>query len=212
MPAQLVLYSDFVCPFCFIAENGVVARLAAEYDLALAWRGFELHPDTPPGGRALADLFGAERVQALKEQLRRFAAGFGVGGLEVPDHIPNTRSALLLAEHARGRGRLAELRAEVMEAHWRGKRDIEDRAVLSECARAAGLDPAGALAALDDPALGSVVDRARQDATRAGVTGIPTFVLGARRVVGCQPYELVAAAAEAAGARRRPAPPLPAAG
>ena len=37
------------------------------------------------------------------------------------------------------------------------------------------------------------------------ITGIPTVVAGAARVVGCQPYEEFAAAAEAVGARRRPA-------
>jgi predicted DsbA family dithiol-disulfide isomerase len=41
------------------------------------------------------------------------------------------------------------------------------------------------------------------EAARAGVTGIPTFIIGRRRVVGCQPYQLLAAEAEAAGAERR---------
>jgi len=34
------------------------------------------------------------------------------------------------------------------------------------------------------------------------VTGIPTFEIGAIRVVGCQPYEVLAAAARKAGACR----------
>ena len=42
-----------------------------------------------------------------------------------------------------------------------------------------------------------------REAAPAGVTGIPTFDLGELRVVGCQPYEVLAAAAEQAGARRR---------
>jgi len=36
-----------------------------------------------------------------------------------------------------------------------------------------------------------------------GVTGIPTFVIGDRGVVGCQPYDVLARFAESAGARKR---------
>lgn len=139
----------------------------------------------------------------MSAHLARFAAAFGVAGLRIPERSPNTRAALALAEHARDEGRLHETRRALMEAFWRRGEDLEDREVLARCAREAGLDPARALAALDDPALAARVDAMGRDAARAGVTGIPTFVVGGRRVVGCQPYEVIAAAAEAAGARRR---------
>ena len=141
----------------------------------------------------------------MKEHLRRFAAAFGVEGMRVPDRIPNTRRALALAEWARERGRLGPFRAAVMVAHWRDGRDIEDAHVLAACAAEAGLDPEEARAALADPAWRSRVDAMADEARRAGITGIPTVVAGAARVVGCQPYEEFAAAAEAVGARRRPA-------
>jgi predicted DsbA family dithiol-disulfide isomerase len=143
----------------------------------------------------------------MRDHLRRFAAGFGIEGLRQQDHLPNTRRALLLAEHGRDRGRLHPLRRAVMEAHWERGEDIEDDAVLAACARAAGMDPEAALRALVDPALGQRLDAAAEEAARARVSGIPTFVIGGRRIVGCQGYEVLAAAAEAAGARRlRPTP------
>jgi predicted DsbA family dithiol-disulfide isomerase len=139
----------------------------------------------------------------MSAHLARFAAAFGVEGLRIPDRSPNTRAALALAEHARDRGRLHELRHAAMDAFWRRGEDLEDRAVLARCAGEAGLDPAAALLAIDDPAVVARVDAMGRDAARAGVTGIPTFLVGDRRVVGCQPYEVIAATAEAAGARRR---------
>ncbi len=138
----------------------------------------------------------------MRDHLRRFAAGFGIERLRPPDRLPNTRRALLLAEHARDRGRLHPLRRAVMEAHWERGEDIEDHAVLAACAGSAGLDQEAGLLALRDPALGARVDLAAEEAARDGVTGIPTFLLGGRRIVGCQGYEVLAAAAEAAGARR----------
>ena len=50
-PLVARLYSDSVCPFCFIAERSSLVRLQKEYVVAIDWRGFELHPETPGGGR-----------------------------------------------------------------------------------------------------------------------------------------------------------------
>jgi predicted DsbA family dithiol-disulfide isomerase len=155
------------------------------------------------GGQRLADKFGEERYAAMRGHLQRFAAGFGLTGMHSPDRSPNTRAALALAEHARDEGRLHEARHALMDAFWRRGEDLEDREVLARCATAAGLDPARALAAITDPVITARVDAMGREAARAGVTGIPTFVIGDRRVVGCQPYEVLAAAARAAGAQPR---------
>jgi predicted DsbA family dithiol-disulfide isomerase len=149
-------------------------------------------------------MFGAARVKGMGDHLRRFAASMGVEGLRVGDRSPSTRKALALAEHARDQGKLHPLRRALMDAFWRRGEDLEDPAVLGACAREAGLDPAVALAALQDPAIVARVEAMGREAARAGVTGIPTFDLGELRVVGCQPYEVLAAAAERAGARRKP--------
>ena len=151
----------------------------------------------------MAEYFGADRAKAMEARLVTFAAGFGVLGLAPRDWIPNTRKALAVAEFARDRDRLHPLRRAVMEAYWRSGRDIEDDAVLSDCAREAGLDPAEALAAIGDPVYRGRVDAMGEEARRVGVTGIPTFIMGRHGVVGCQPYEVLAAIAEAEGAARR---------
>lgn len=152
----------------------------------------------------IADRFGAARAREMTTYLARFAASFGVTGMLRPERSPNTRMALAVAEHARDRGRLHPFRRAAMDAFWRHGRDLEDPAVLADCAREAGLDPALAVAAIDDPALRARVDDMGRAAARAGVTGIPTFVIGSRRVVGCQPYEVLEEVAQAEGARRRP--------
>ena len=139
----------------------------------------------------------------MARYLEEFAAGFGVHGLARRERIPNTRKALAVAERARDLGRLHPFRRAAMEAYWRHGRDLEDDEVLAACAREAGIDPAEALSAPVDPRLRARVDAMGEEAVRDGVTGIPTFLVGRRRVVGCQPYEVLAAAAEAEGAVRR---------
>jgi len=203
MPTPLRLYTDFVCPFCFIAEQSTVPRLLADYDLALDWRGFELHPGTPRGGLPLQRLFPGRDLAQMHAGTQRFAARFGVTGFQPPDRLQNSRRALAIAEWARATGGLEPFRAAAFDAHWRQGKDLESDADLRDIAAAAGLNPDEALAAADDPAWLAGVDAKQADARAHGVTGIPTFFIGDQQVVGCQPYEVLAAAAERAGVQRR---------
>lgn len=203
MSSVLRLYTDFVCPFCFIAEESTVPRLLAEFDLTLDWYGFELHPSTPVGGAPLSRLFPNMPLAAMHERTKRFAAGFGVLNLQPPDWLSNTKQALAMAEHARDLGKLEPFKKAAMEANWRQGRNLENRDDLAFVARAAGLDPEAALAAAADPEILARVDARQAEARRNGVSGIPTFAFGSEQIVGCQPYEALAAAAERAGVKRR---------
>jgi predicted DsbA family dithiol-disulfide isomerase len=186
-----------------VAEESSLVRLQREYQIELDWRGFELHPETPPGGQRLAERYGERRFAEMADHLRRFAAYFGIEGMRIPERTPNTREALAVAEWARDQGRLHDFRRAVMSAHWREGRDLEDHRVLADLAHSAGLEPEKALASVSDPVYRARVDAMGSEAARAGVTGIPTFIVGERRVVGCQPYDAIASLAEAAGAPRR---------
>jgi len=199
----LRLYTDFVCPFCFIAEESTVPRLLRELELELDWYGFELHPGTPPGGVPLTRLFGNVPLAPLHERTKRFGASFGVLDFQPPDWLHNSRMALAMAEHARDVDRLEPFRQAAMQAHWRQGKSIENPEHLAAIATSAGLDPARALAAASDASLLARVDARQEEAKRQGVRGIPTFAFGDERVVGCQPYEAVRAAAERAGVTPR---------
>jgi predicted DsbA family dithiol-disulfide isomerase len=203
MPETLLLYTDFVCPFCFIAEESTVPRLLAEFDLTLDWHGFELHPSTPRGGLSLSRLFPGVPLPALHERTRQFASRFGVTSFNPPDELRNTRRALAIAELARERGCLEPFRAAAFEAHWRQGKNLEDDGDLGAIAVAAGLPKDEALRAADDPVILARVDQGQAEARASGVTGIPTFIIAGEEIVGCQPYEILADAARRAGVRHR---------
>jgi len=177
--------------------------LQNEYVIEIDWRGFELHPETPPGGRPIADRIPRERLPQLKRNLREFAASFGVTDLELPDCMPNTRRALAIAEYARERGKLEAFRDAAMHAHWRAGKNLEEEQDLRDIALSAGLEPDTAIQAMGAERYLQRVDAIREEATEIGVTGIPTLVVGRYGVVGCQPYDVITQAAERAGARRR---------
>jgi len=172
-------------------------------DVVLDWHGYELHPDTPPGGLELSRRFGADRIGPMHERLRRFALGFGIADLRLRDRSPNTRRALALAEFARDQGALDRFRVLAMEAHWRRGLDLESDLDLGAIAAEAGLDRQAAVAASRDQAYLARIDAKREEALARGVTAIPTFVIGDRALVGCEPYEAVCEFALQGGARRR---------
>jgi predicted DsbA family dithiol-disulfide isomerase len=191
-----------------VAERSSLVRLQAEYDIEVEWVGYELHPDTPRGGVPLASYL--PDPDAMLGYVKRFAAGFGIRDLRSPERLASTRRALAAAQYAREAGKLEAFRAAAFDAYWREGRDLDRDEDLAHVASAAGLDPGAALAAAGEAGALSCVDAARRAAQAAGVTGVPTFdfalAADARpvaRVVGCQPYEVLADAARRAGARPR---------
>lgn len=185
--AQVVLYSDFVCPYCYLAERGGLRQLQERDGVDVEWRGFQLHPATPVGGAELSQLFGP-RVTQMHAQLEAYAAQLGIP-IKPQRRIANTRFALAMAEYARDHGKLEPFRAAVMDAYWLDGKDIEDRALLRSIAESVGLDGEAALAAGSDPAFLGRIDSTRADAGQRGITGIPTAFVGEERIVGCRPYE-----------------------
>jgi predicted DsbA family dithiol-disulfide isomerase len=149
----------------------------------------------------MSALVPPSQAAGMREYMRQFAARFGIADMESPDHLPNTRRALAIAEYARDQGRVEAFRHVAMDAHWRRGENLEDPDDLGEVAKRAGLDPDAAVRAMDDPAYQVRVDGLRAEAGRMGVTGIPTFFIGDAVVVGCQPFEVLAAAVRRAGAR-----------
>ena len=167
------------------------------------WRGFELHPEIPVGGKPTTSLFPADRVVGMHSYLKNFAAKFGIKDLRLSEHLPNTRRALAMAEYAREQGQLPAFWDAAMKGYWRDGLNVEDPDDLRRIVSATDLDTEEALAAMDADRYLERIDALREEAGRMGVAGIPTFFFGDSRppVVGCQSYEELERAALRAGAQ-----------
>ena len=53
------------------------------------WRGFELHPETPPGGVPVSRFFPSDQLRETQQYLTDFAEKHGVEGMRVSGHVPN---------------------------------------------------------------------------------------------------------------------------
>lgn len=196
---RLDIFSDPVCPWCYIGKTLLDRALETRPDhpFAVDWHPFQLNPDMPAGGMDRADYlrakFGAEaravQVYARIEQAAQ-AAGLAIdfGAIR---RMPNTLDAHRTILWAGVEGRQGAMVAALFRAYWREGRDIGDPAVLVDLAGQAGL-PAAAFARLLATDADRDTIRARDAHARdRGVTAVPTFVLADRYVLaGAQPAEL----------------------
>jgi predicted DsbA family dithiol-disulfide isomerase len=167
---------------------------------------FPLHPDTPPEGRSLADLFRGRNVDrgAMHAQMK---ARMTAEGLPYGDRTMtyNSRLAQELGKWADTVPGRKAIHDALFRAYFVEARDISRPAVLLEVAEQAGLSVADAREVLEQRTFKDAVDRDWQLLREFGITGVLTFVAGRYSVVGAQPYETLEqlvkkAAEESAGA------------
>jgi predicted DsbA family dithiol-disulfide isomerase len=190
MDQKIVVYSDYVCPFCFIGKS-LADRLEKQFGIETEWKGFEIHPEIPPEGCDFTSLgFGAGAAAAMFSRIAQLAEKAGLR-LEPQSRISNTHLALQVAEFAKEKGLFKEYHQAVFEAYWQGGKDIGDRRQLFSIAARLGFDQKELEAFLRsgkaDVKLGQYLREVRQ----YGIDGVPPFVIGDKMVVGAQPYEVL---------------------
>lgn len=189
---HIVAYSDYVCPWCYIGLARL-DRLQNEFPVAVTWRPFELHPETPRSGATLAGrLGGTTRARAYAENLRTLAAQSGLM-MQPPAMIANSHRALEAAEFGREHGGFDEYHRALFRAYFEDGRDMGDDDVLCDVARECGVDDQGLRQALADDRHSDVVDDVTATARADGIISTPTFIFdGGFRLIGGQDYAVFA--------------------
>ena len=189
-PLSIVAYSDYVCPWCYIGLERI-ERLQAEFGIAVEWRPFELHPETPRGGARLDGRLGSEaRAHAYAENLVGLAAESGIA-MRMPRVIANSHLALEASEFAREHGGFDRYHRALFAAYFAEGRDVGDVDVLCEVAHEAGVDDQGLRQALVDERYRERIDAITEAAREDEVLSTPTFILSTGfRIVGAQEYRL----------------------
>ena len=184
-----------------------IERLCAGYELTLRWVHFPLHPETPPEGRTLEELFAGRGfdLAAMKQRLHQFAATEGLPMGE-RDSTYNSRLAQEMAMWAETREGGEKIHDALFRAYFVDGVNIARPELLVKIASGIGLpeDEAGRI--LAERSFSDAVDRDWQRSRSLGVTGVPTFVAGGQGVVGAQPYEALKQLVVEAGAGLRASP------
>ena len=169
-----------------------IERLRKAYGLRVKWVHFPLHPDTPAAGRSLEELFAGRGYDIEKRQAemraRMQAEGLPYGKRSM---TYNSRLAQELAAWADAQPGGEAIHDALFRAYFVDARNIGDPEVLVEIAAAAGLPAEKAREVIEKRTHRAAVDADWGKSRHYGVTGVPTFVIGNRGVVGAQPYEVL---------------------
>ncbi len=144
------VWSDVVCPWCYIGKRRLEAALAKfphRSDVELVWRAFELDPSAPKvavGDHAerIAKKYGRSREQ-IAEMTRNITSLAAVEGLDFQleaSRSGNTFDAHRVLHLAGERGKQDAVKERFFKGYMTEKEAIGDPEVLIRLAAEAGLD------------------------------------------------------------------------
>ncbi|MBV8357910.1 MAG: DsbA family oxidoreductase [Deltaproteobacteria bacterium] len=192
MALNVVMFSDFICPFCYIGFE-TVRKLKPEFGFALEWKGFQIHPEWPAAGVAAAEYRRGMDQETRRMMWARIASLGETVGLEMksPELLANSRLALEAAEFAKecGKGEIFEER--VFRAYFNENLNIGSQGVLSELAAEVGLSRDELNLALESNRYRQRLDNNALAAHERGVDGVPTFFVGDYPLVGAQSEQVM---------------------
>lgn len=158
--------------------------------MTIEWVHFPLHPETPPEGQSLEELFKGRNVNRA-EMHAQMKARMTAEGLPYGDRTMtyNSRLAQELGKWADTQPGGEAIHDALFRAYFVDARDISNVDVLLEIAGAVGLDVAAAREVIEQRTFKAAIDEDWALSRKYRITGVPTFVAGGYGVVGAQPYE-----------------------
>lgn len=193
-PLTIEVWSDVVCPFCYIGKRELetaLARFPHRERVRVVWKSFELDPDAPD--RAPHDTYGMlmERYRITREEAKARVAGVtqrAAGlGLRYDFEKVVVGSSLLahrLLQYAKAQGKGDAMKERLFRAYFTEGRHLADKPTLVALAKEAGLNADEVRYELEGDAWIREVRADEQEARQIGVSSVPFFAFDRRFAVG----------------------------
>ncbi len=198
MSTKLDIFSDPVCPWCYIGKARLDRAMEQRPDhpLVIEWHPYMLNPTMPPEGmdrrESLQAKFGPpDEVVRIHVPIVEACQELGLPfELEKMHYQPSTLNAHRLIPWAGLEGRQSAVVNGLFRANFAEGRDIGDRDTLLDIAEKAGLDRAMIARLLDSEADVTEIRARDAEIRERGLRGVPGFLLGRQYVInGAQPVE-----------------------
>jgi predicted DsbA family dithiol-disulfide isomerase len=221
MPSSITidLFSDVVCPWCYIGATRLEQALAAmttELQAEVCYHPFFLDPSLPRSGISVPDKLRKAYGVDPKQLWGRAEAAARESGLTLdlslqPMMYPSDAAHTLL-RHAHPKGTQATLAKAFFQAYFQEAKNIADATVLADIAQRHGFGHAEALELSQAPAELELTREEALGAAQGGISGVPFFIFDGRFAVsGAQSVSVLQAALrktlESAEPGQAPAPP-----
>ena len=190
---KVEIWSDIMCPFCYIGKRKFEAALAQFRDkdkVELEWKSYQLSPDviTNPEKNIhqyLAEHKGIslEQATAMNTQVAAMAKQAGLD-YHFDNAIPaNTLKAHQFAHFAKQYGKQNEAEEILFRSYFTDGKNIDDLNTLLQLGNEIGLDTTELKTALENGSFENEVQADIDEAYQIGVRGVPFFVFNRKYAV-----------------------------
>jgi predicted DsbA family dithiol-disulfide isomerase len=198
------IYSDVVCPWCYIGKRRLeraLDQLNGAAQARITWRPYQLNPTMPKDGMDrttyLEAKFGSlDAFRQMEEHVLAAGATERIPfAFEKVVRTPNTFMAHRLMWHAEQQGCQDAVVESLFRGYFTEGADIGSVPVLGRLAGRAGLDAAAVESFLHSEEGATEVKAEEAAGHRLGIRGVPYFVLnGSISISGAQPPDIFVSA------------------
>lgn len=201
MAFTVQVWSDVVCPWCFLGKRRLERAIAAfGGDVEVIWHSFELDPrgdnlrffgKSAAERLALKYTMPVERAELMMAQMRERGAPEGIDFSLEGGKTLSSLDAHRLLHLATEQKKQDALQERLFVAHFTETEDLGDKEVLLRLALEVGLTEQEVRAVLDSDRFTEEVREDEASARTLGITGVPFFVIGRYGVSGAQSSEVL---------------------
>ncbi|WP_025179824.1 DsbA family oxidoreductase [Leptospira interrogans] len=195
METKIAIYSDVVCPWCYIGkkrlEDAISIRKKSHPDdkIEIEWRAFQLNPDLAPEGEDrilhMTRKFGSMlRVKMMVQRVADIANSEDLPFLlEQEGHQPNTFLLHALIRKAKEYGKDSILSEIFFRKFFAEGKNLSDTNIILESLREAGIQEDDFYSIKENTILLQEVREEEQKGRELGVSGVPFFVFNEKYAV-----------------------------
>jgi len=185
------IYSDPVCPWCYIGKRRLERTLSARDDLKfnIKWHPFLLNPDMPSSGMDQTSYLihkfgGLERAIISQDIISETGQGERLAlNFDLIQNTPNTINAHRLIRLADNYGLQNEIVEALFSAYFKDGEDIGNQGVLIRIGHRIGLDSKISRSYLSSNKNISYVSSQDLRARRMNISSVPYFIINKKYAI-----------------------------
>lgn len=192
-PMKIEVWSDFVCPYCFLGKRNLelaLEKFAHKENVRIKYRSFQLNDPQDNEGEiyvteALSKKYGMpkKQINLMNEQLQKQGKEAGITlNFEKLLHI-QTSDVHRIVKHAESLGQSKDLINDLFEEYFTNNKNISEEETLIPLAVKAGMEEAEAKRVFETCKYGRSVKEDIELAREFNVQGVPFFVINEKYAV-----------------------------
>jgi predicted DsbA family dithiol-disulfide isomerase len=199
---KVEIWSDIMCPFCYIGKRNFEAALSnfpGKDEIEVEWKSFQLDPTIPKtfDKKMSAVEYLAQKKGMSLEQTQELHLNVVETAKKVGLHydfdkavVANSFDAHKLIQLAKSKGLGDQAEESLFKAYFTDGKDMSNQSVLVSLGIEIGMTENEIIAALQSDEFSQKVNSDLKEASEIGVTGVPFFVFDRKYAVsGAQPME-----------------------